>query len=126
MPALPLPFTIGGSKVTKDRVTGPPSKMFPLLRDLAQTDQYQIRAVIDTDKSRLYGEFHSGSGSGFWFTEVKGFLPPNEDDVGNWELGYLATSRRSLKYSDVLAVRVIAVIGELPEQPTRNRFQGDT
>lgn len=57
LPEAPAVFPVGGSKISKERVSGPPSKMYPVLRDLATASKKaSIRIEIDTEVKRLNGQ----------------------------------------------------------------------
>lgn len=99
---LAFPVQLGGSKITAERVSGPPSKMYPMLRDLAEAGcrislrlgEYEIRLEVDTEKARFSGTLISRSG------------PPTGPEALILRVG---GSNERLEVSKIIAFRVLNV-----------------
>lgn len=91
---------VGGSKVTEDRISGPPSRMLPALRDLGNTDEFKIKVEIDTDSKRVQGTIlrYTKSYSG---EELILAIGPNFERFGR--------DRTCIDLSKIIAFRVLTV-----------------
>jgi hypothetical protein len=100
--ALPLPVTIGGSTVTTERVTGPSSRMYPMLRDLWRDREHEIIVEFDTEKSRKVGKLQAQD-----IELIAQYYPKKRNDEGFYP------SRQRISLKDIIAFRVLEVRKEL-------------
>jgi hypothetical protein len=111
---LPFPTQVGGSKVTGDRVTGPPSKVFPLIRDLVESD-YEVIVEIDTEKERRRGMMVQARDVNFRHRSEEFYLisPPRgggKGDPADWQFDpSLSATRTPIKFDRIIALRVLVV-----------------
>lgn len=103
-PAVPITLCVKGSTIrVGERYSGPPSKMYPLLRDLATGDT-RVVCELDLNSRRVVAILEGVSRGG----TATGGLLTNERDVGAREV---SPSHRVVRALDtILAVRVVRAI----------------
>lgn len=104
---IPFPVTIGGSKITTERISGTPSKVFPILRDLGETKEFRVFIEIDLTGGRTRGTISGVSGS--TTLSLHGLSRQQEHDPPQDVTEWNCTIWRSIVLKHIIAFRVLAV-----------------
>ena len=106
-----MQFTVKGSKFTLgERISGPPSKMFPLIRDLATRDKFVIGVAMEVDlhnkRMILIPQSIATGGT------ATGGLVYKGKKIG----AHQPVSRGTIPLEDILAFRVVRVVTKKDDQ----------